>query len=140
MANNIRTRSIGEAVAAAAVIALLITVVFINYRGPSQAPPVVQRAAPPQPAAPALPPTTRAALDAGNAEFRAKHYAAALGHYRLASLSSPGEAAPFYGIYMAAQALNNTPLADSAVAEIRARTSGTGPFNDTTLRALHGKH
>ncbi len=140
MTRDVRIRSLGETVAIAAVIVLLMTLVFIELRRPSPAEtaPAATTAAPAQRATPALPPTTRAALDAGNTEFRAKQYAAALGHYRLAALSSPGEAAPFYGIYMAAQALNNRPLADSAVAEIRGRTGGTGPFNDTSLRALHG--
>lgn len=88
--------------------------------------------------APALPPVTRAALDAGNKAYRAHQFALALGHYRLAALSAPSEAAPYFGIFMAAQALHDTALADSALAGIRAR-SGSRAFSDSAVQALHGR-
>ena len=62
----------------------------------------------------------RIALDSGNALFRKKAYSAALEQYRLSSSRSPKHAAPYFGIYMVAQATKNASLADSALANIRA--------------------
>jgi hypothetical protein len=70
-----------------------------------------------------LPPKAQAALDAGNTEYRAARYDAALAQYTIASRESPTSAAPYYGILMAAQKLGNQPLADSASLMIR-RLSG----------------
>lgn len=76
---------------------------------------------------PELSPEARVALDSGNALFRKKTYAAALAQYRLASARSPRHAAPYFGIYMVAQATKNTKLADSALANIRAN-NGVAPM------------
>lgn len=76
---------------------------------------------------PQLAPAAKVALDSGNQLFRKKAYSAALAQYRLASLSSPQHAAPYFGIYMVAQATHNTKLADSALANIRAN-NGVAPL------------
>lgn len=88
------------------------------------------------PAAPPLPPAARTALDSGNAAYRAKAYAQALTQYRAAVAAAPDEAAPYFGIYMAAVALHNAALADSASAEIRSHTGGQ-MLSDSSLRHLH---
>jgi hypothetical protein len=72
-----------------------------------------------------LPPAARTALDRGNAEFRAKQFDAALESYREAARAASGNAAPYYGIYMAAQKLGQTSLADSASKLIQV-LAGTG--------------
>jgi hypothetical protein len=76
---------------------------------------------------PELAPEAKVALDSGNALFRKKAYTAALAQYRLASMRSPRHAAPYFGIYMVAQATKNTKLADSALANIRAN-NGVPPM------------
>lgn len=76
---------------------------------------------------PELSPEAKVALDSGNALFRKKAYAAALTQYRLASTRSPRHAAPYFGIYMVAQATHNPTLSDSALANIRAN-NGVAPM------------
>jgi len=68
-----------------------------------------------------LSPAAKAALDAGNAAFRAKDYAAALTAFEQARVLAPDNAAPWFGIYMVAQARNDTKAADAALIEIRKR-------------------
>lgn len=86
-------------------------------------------------------PEARAALDSGNVLFRSKSYTAALARYRDAADLAPQHAAPIFGMYMVAKAMNNTKLADSTLAEIRKR-NGPLPetqheFSDSALKALH---
>lgn len=85
-----------------------------------------------------LSPGARAALDSGNTLYRAGKYTEALKAYQSASAQSPLNAAPFFGIYMAAGKLGQKPLADSALAEYGKR-SGTSPqmLNDSTLKSVH---
>ena len=90
------------------------------------------------PAPESLSDAARAALDSGNVAFRAGRYQAALASYRHASSAAPASAAPFFGIYMAAQKLGNRALADSANAEIAHRTATTTPMlGDSSMKALH---
>lgn len=90
------------------------------------------------PAPPPLAPAARAALDSANAAYRAKHFSAALAQYRLAAAAAPDEAAPYFGIYMAALALHDRALADSALVIIRAHTQSGGQLlSDSSLRHLH---
>lgn len=65
-----------------------------------------------------LPPAARAALDSGNAAYRAGKYDAALAHYRAAAKAAPGEAAPYFGVYMAANQLGRTQEAAEAQKKI----------------------
>jgi hypothetical protein len=67
-----------------------------------------------------LPPEARAALDAGNAAYRAKRMDVALADFRAAAVAAPTHAAPWFGVYMVAGALNNTALADSAMVHVKA--------------------
>jgi hypothetical protein len=133
-----RVTRTGELAAVAAVTALVIVIAFLELRQPEPQPTPVATPATIQPGPPPLLPATRAALDAGNSAFRAKQYGIALSHYRLAAASSPGEAAPWFGVYMAAEAMHNPALADSAQAAIRERTGGRA-FGDSAVRALHAK-
>ncbi len=85
-------------------------------------------------------PEARAALDSGNAQYRAGKYAEALKSYRQSSSLAPLNAAPFFGIYMAAEKLGNKALADSATAEIKRRGNGTTEMlTDSALENLHAK-
>lgn len=78
-----------------------------------------------------------AALDRGNAEFRAGRYDAALASYRAAAVRAPAHAAPHYGIFMVARSTKNAALADSAMAAIRARTPQASSLGDSALAAVH---
>ncbi len=62
-----------------------------------------------------LPAGVSAALDSGNAAYRANNYEAALAQYRQAVELQPDLAAAWFGIYMAELALGNTAGADSAM-------------------------
>ena len=83
-------------------------------------------------------PDARAALDSGNAQYKAGRYADALKSYRQSSGLAPLNAAPFFGIYMAAEKLGMKALADSASAEIKRREStSTQMLTDSALQNLH---
>lgn len=69
---------------------------------------------------PQLPLAARTALDAGNAAYRAKQFDAALAQYRAAAAAAPEHAAPWFGIYMVANDMKNTSLADSAMSHAKA--------------------
>jgi tetratricopeptide (TPR) repeat protein len=66
-----------------------------------------------------LPLPAIAALDAGNAAYRAKNMEQAIAHYREATAIAPDHVAPWYGIFMAASEMKNSALADSAMARVR---------------------
>ncbi len=68
----------------------------------------------------ALSDSSRRALTRGNEAMRAKKYDEALREYRAAAAGSPHNAAPYFGIQMAARAMGNAALADSAARRIRA--------------------
>ena len=85
-----------------------------------------------------LPPKAKAALDSGNTLYRAGNYEAALAQYGLATELAPANAAPYYGVYMAADKLGKKRLADSAMAAFSARASnGQEVFNDSLMKKAH---
>ncbi len=88
-----------------------------------------------------LGPGAKAALDRGNALFRKSQFAEALTEYRAAAALAPQHAAPLFGIYMVGRAMNNTSLADSALAGIRLRggslSNSPHSFADTALQRIH---
>ncbi len=122
----------------AAMALVVVGAAWAGHAGQADAPPAagpaVAAAAPP----PAVANDARALLDAGNAAFRAGSHEAALGHYRAAARRAPGDAAPWYGVHMAAQRLGRRALADSALAEIRARTGDPAAFDADAVRRAHG--
>ncbi len=65
-----------------------------------------------------------ARLDSGNVAFRRRQYDEALRYYRAAANDVPSHPAPWYGIYMVAQATGNRALADSATQAVAARNGG----------------
>jgi len=67
-----------------------------------------------------LPLAAIAALDSGNAAYRAKKLEIALAKYRDAAAAAPQHAAPWFGIYMVANEMKNAALADSAMARVKA--------------------
>lgn len=73
------------------------------------------------------PPAVRAQLDSGNAAYSSARYEEALRHYREAARAAPGIAASWFGIQMAAGALGNRALADSARERIDALAPGALP-------------
>ena len=85
----------------------------------------------------AMSPETRAALDSGNAAYRAGQYEKALDSYRTAAKGAPDNAAPYFGIYMAAGKLGNKALADSATAFISAHSAGQPGLSDSAMQAMH---
>lgn len=83
-------------------------------------------------------PAAQAALDSGNALYRAKKYELALVQYRLAAKIAPANAAPYYGIGMVATQLGNKALADSAMQAVSQRAENTGPmFEDSLMKKAH---
>ncbi|HEX8696742.1 MAG TPA: hypothetical protein VF746_30265 [Longimicrobium sp.] len=76
--------------------------------------------------APRLPPAVQAQLDSGNAAYRAGDYRAALGHYREAARRGPDQAAPWFGVAMAAEKTGDRALGDSARARLRELSPGMG--------------
>lgn len=79
----------------------------------------------------------RQALDRGNAAYRARDYQGALRAYRDAAAASPDNIAPYYGIQMAARALGNAALADSAMRRIRSMSSDTSGADPHALPQDH---
>jgi hypothetical protein len=76
-------------------------------------------------------------LDSGNAAYRAKNFDLALRHYRDAARAAPTHASPWFGIFLVAQATQNSALADSARKEVQKRTSNTPGAADSMLRSTH---
>jgi Flp pilus assembly protein TadD len=66
-----------------------------------------------------LPAAVQMPIDSGNAAYRGGDYAAALAHYRTAAERAPDDPTPWIGVAMAAGALHDEPLRDSANARIR---------------------
>lgn len=66
-----------------------------------------------------------ARLDSGNVAFRARQYDQALRFYRAAAGDVPEHPAPWYGIYMVANATKNKALADTATKAIASRQGGS---------------
>lgn len=62
-----------------------------------------------------LPAALRTQLDSGNAAFHARKYDVALKHYRAAIAIKDDEPAPWFGVYMAQNAMGDTVAADSAL-------------------------
>jgi tetratricopeptide (TPR) repeat protein len=71
-----------------------------------------------------LDPALVAALDSGNAAYRAWNYTAALERYRAALELDDEVAAAWFGVSMAQLALGNGAAADSAMARARALAPG----------------
>jgi tetratricopeptide (TPR) repeat protein len=71
--------------------------------------------------------TVRAQLDSGNVAYAEGQYENALRHYREAVRETPESAASWFGIQMAATALGNRALADSARQRIESLSPGTLP-------------
>ena len=69
---------------------------------------------------PQLPLAAMNALEAGNAAYRAKQFDVALARYREAAVAAPAHAAPWFGVYMVANEMKNTALADSAMGNVKA--------------------
>ncbi len=123
-----------------AVPSLLLAVGCRKQAPPAKTPLSQMTAAPDSTANPhsTMSPEARAALDSGNAQYRAGRYPAALASYRKSSALAPLNAAPYFGIYMAAEKVGDKKLADSATAEIqRLQGSGSGTLTDSALQAMH---
>ena len=141
-------RIVGTTVAATLVSVLLVVeLVMVAQRRARQAPgqsagassSADAAASAPQATSPPLAPPVRAALDSANGLYRAGQYAGALAQYRAAAAGAPGDAAPYFGIYMAATALHQKALADSALAIINERAGpGNRMLTDSSLQAVHG--
>lgn len=59
-----------------------------------------------------------AAVDSGNAAYRAGDYEAARRHFRAAARVAPGVGTAWFGVYMAERALGNDAAADSALRRV----------------------
>lgn len=85
-----------------------------------------------------LTPLAAAQLDSGNVAFRLKQFGQAQAFYERAARSVPAHPAPWYGIYMVAQAQGQTGLADSALAMV-AQRSGGGELLQQSVSQQHGQ-
>jgi hypothetical protein len=81
----------------------------------------------------------RVALDSGNTLYRAKSYPLALDQYRRAALLAPGQDVPLFGMLMVASATNDSRLADSVTALMRALRPPAAPGTtaDSALTDIH---
>jgi hypothetical protein len=83
----------------------------------------------------------QSALETGNAAFRAKDYAAALVAFEKARALAPEHAAPWFGIYMVAQARKDNRAADAALKEIQLRSevmpNGPAVLDSAAMRRAH---
>jgi thioredoxin-like negative regulator of GroEL len=66
-----------------------------------------------------LAPAVAAALDSGNAAYRARDYQRALQHYNAVVQADERLAAGWFGIYMAQLAMGNVEAAEAAMAQAR---------------------
>ena len=88
---------------------------------------------------PELPLAAKNALDEGNVAYRAKQLDVALVKYRQAAIAAPKHAAPWFGIYMAANEMKNTALADSAMAQVKSLSADPAALNaHATVTAPNG--
>ena len=130
--NSIREIMFRRVVLPGAAAVIVLSAACYDSKGAPKVP-LGQRAAVPSPATTGGPAaagapindSARLALDSGNVLFRKKVYPGALEQYRVAAQRAPEHAAPLFGIYMVARAMNKAALADSALAGIKARTGET---------------
>ena len=85
-----------------------------------------------------MPPAARAALDSGNVLLRSGDAKGAVAQYTLAANADPNNAAPWYGVMMAAQRAGDQKLADSAAAMVRAK-SGNPQLTDSGMAKMHAE-
>lgn len=85
-----------------------------------------------------MPTAARAALDSGNVLLRGGDAKGAIAQYTLAANADPGNAAPWYGVMMAAQRAGDQRLADSAAAMVR-KTSGNPQLTDSGMAKMHAE-
>ncbi|MHB1312106.1 MAG: hypothetical protein ACYC3L_08825 [Gemmatimonadaceae bacterium] len=83
----------------------------------------------------------KVALDSGNAAYRRKDYATALVAFEKSQKLAPDDAAPWFGIYMVAQARKDNKAADAALAEIQKRSEVVpAPMLDSAaMKRAHAK-
>jgi hypothetical protein len=80
-----------------------------------------------------------ALLDSGNVAFRLKQYPVAQAFYEKAAAEVPDQAAPWYGVYMVAQAIKNQKLADSAMKMVSTRSGGGDLMGSPMGKAHEGQ-
>jgi hypothetical protein len=85
-----------------------------------------------------MPAGARSALDSGNALLRAGDAKGAVAQYVAAANADPDNAAPWYGVMMAAQRVGDTKLADSAAAMVR-KKSGNPQLTDSSMQKMHAE-
>ena len=89
-----------------------------------------------------LAPEVAAALDAGNAHYRADEFQLALDNYRRATELAPDEPSGWMGMRMAAVALGDSAVADSALARVQELVPSDEmvhpPLNRMPQDSVHG--
>jgi Flp pilus assembly protein TadD len=87
-------------------------------------------------------PEVAALLDAGNAHYRANEYQLALDSYQKAVELAPDEASVWMGVRMAALALEDSAVADAALARIQELVPSSEmvhpPQNSMPQDSIHG--
>jgi tetratricopeptide (TPR) repeat protein len=78
-----------------------------------------------------LPAEVSAKLDSGNSAYRAGDYERALELYRSATDAAPEAAAPWFGVYMAYNALGQQDSADAALERAGGLSESGGAFHGT---------
>jgi hypothetical protein len=87
-------------------------------------------------AIPAISREAKAALDSGNALFRAKVYDGALSQYRRSAQLAPHELTPLLGMMMVADVRRDSKLADATLIQIRRLNPA---FADSSAMMSHSK-
>ncbi len=113
--------------------AVLAVVALAACGGKEEAPKVPLSGAGPEnnPIVQQMPPGVFAQIDSGNAAYRQKDYQAALAYYQEATKLGPHQSAAWFGVAMAAKALNNTALADSAMQQAQRLDPGADLVHPT---------
>lgn len=88
-----------------------------------------------------LPADVRAAIDSGNAAFRARSFEAAREQYQRAIELAPEESSGWFGLSMVERQLGNVAAADSAMERVRQLTPGASLLeDDSAADTASGRH
>jgi tetratricopeptide (TPR) repeat protein len=85
-----------------------------------------------------LPTELQSHIDEGNAAYRAKDYEGALRHYQQAADKDPKQATAWFGVAMAASALGDEALAESARQRVQQLDPNLGGASHGAPAEAHG--
>jgi tetratricopeptide (TPR) repeat protein len=84
-----------------------------------------------------LPAAIQTHIDEGNAAYRAKDYEGALKHYQAAAEQDPNQPTPWFGVAMAASAMGDEELAESARQRVQQLDPNLGAASHSAPAEAH---